>query len=262
VCCRDFLSESSIRHLLRVLRAALQDAVDEDLLSRNVARLVQLRVTDGRKVRAFTEHEARQVLATAESHRLYALWAVALAVGLRRGEALGLHWSDVDLHRGRLTVRQALYRVDGALRLEMVKTDESNSTIPLPKPLVRVLRDHRNRQLEERSEAGKDWRETGLVFATKFGGPIEPRNVNRMFAALCDRAEVRHVRVHDLRHSCATLLFAMGVDASTVQRILRHSSLAVTTSIYLEIIERVQRDAIDKMGAFFPAEVEDDDEPE
>jgi integrase len=101
-CCRDLLSSSSIRHVLRVLRAALQDAVDEELLSRNVARLVQLRVTDDRKVRSFTRTEALRFLKAAEQHRLYALWAVALAMGLRRGEALGLAWTDVDLDNGRL----------------------------------------------------------------------------------------------------------------------------------------------------------------
>jgi integrase len=96
-CCNDVLSGSSIRHILRVLRAALQDAVDEELLSRNVARLVQLRGADDRKVRAFTRPEAVRFLKAAEDHRLYALWAAALSMGLRRGEALGLRWQEVDL---------------------------------------------------------------------------------------------------------------------------------------------------------------------
>jgi integrase len=97
-----------------MLRAALQDAVDEDLLSRSVARLVQLRVTDEHRVRSFTRAEALRFLKAAQEHRLYALWAVALAMGLRRGEALGLPWADVDLEECRLTVRQALHRVDGS----------------------------------------------------------------------------------------------------------------------------------------------------
>ncbi|GAA3053986.1 tyrosine-type recombinase/integrase [Actinokineospora globicatena] len=251
VCCEDFLSGPSIQHLLRVLRAALQDAVDEELLPRNVARLVKLKTTGGRKVRAFTELEAKLLLAQARLHRLYALWAVALAIGLRRGEALGLHWDDVDLEAGEVTVRFALYRVNGQLKLEDVKTDASYATIPLPKPLVVILRAHRKQQLEERFAAGKDWKDTGLVFTTALGGPIEPRNVNRMFATLCQRAEVRQVRVHDLRHSCATLLFTMGVDAATVRRILRHSSVAVTTSIYIEVIDAVQRDAVETLSGFF-----------
>ena len=250
-CCQAVLSSSSIRHVLRVLRAALQDAVDEELLSRNVARLVQLRVTDDRKVRSFTRAEALSFLKVAEQHRLYALWAVALAMGLRRGEALGLAWVDVDLDDGRLTIRQALHRVDGELRLEHVKTEASVAVLPIPGPLVGILRGHRSRQLEERFAAGSDWRDTGLVFTSATGGFLEPRNINRVFHTLCARAGVPQLRVHDLRHSCATLLFTMGVAPATVQRILRHSSITVTTGTYVEVIEAVQRDALDSMGSLF-----------
>jgi Phage integrase family len=179
------------------------------------------------------------------------LWAVALAMGLRRGEALGLGWSDVDLDRGRLTIRQALHRVDGRLVLEQVKTEASVAVLPIPGPLVTILRDHRKRQFEERFAAGSQWRETGLVFTTAQGGYIEPRNVNRMFHRLCEIANVPQLRVHDLRHSCATLLFTMGVQPATVQRILRHSSITVTTGTYVEVIETVQRDALDSMGPLF-----------
>ena len=176
---------------------------------------------------------------------------VALAMGLRRGEALGLAWSDVDLENGRLTVRQALHRVDGELRLEQVKTDASVAVLPIPAPLVSILRGHRTRQLEERFTAGAQWRETGLVFTTASGGFLEPRNINRVFHSVCARAEVPQLRVHDLRHSCATLLFTMGVPPATVQRILRHSSISVTTGTYVEVIEAVQRDALDSMGSLF-----------
>jgi integrase len=234
-----------------VLRAALQDAVDEELLSRNVARLVQLRVTDDRKVRSFTRPEALRFLEAAERHRLYALWAVALAMGLRRGEALGLAWADVDLEEGRLTVRQALHRVDGQLRLDPVKTDASIAVLPVPDPLVTILRAHRTQQLQDRFAAGARWCATGLVFTTALGGFIEPRNANRIFRSLCQKANVPQLRVHDLRHSCATLLFTMGVQPATVQRILRHSSITVTTGTYVEVIEAVQRDALDSMSTLF-----------
>ncbi|MEZ0357811.1 tyrosine-type recombinase/integrase [Mycobacterium sp. SA01] len=250
-CCNDTLSASSIRHILRVLRAALQDAVDEEMLSRNVARLVQLRVTDDRRVRSFTRAEAMRFLKTAEATRLYALWAVALAMGLRRGEALGLQWSDVDLDAERITIRRALHRVDGQLKLENVKTEGSVAVLPVPRTLVPILTNHRRNQLEERLAAGSAWRATGLVFTTTQGGALEPRNVNRMFHGLCEKADVPQLRVHDLRHSCATLLFTMGVQPATVQKILRHSSITVTTGTYVEVIEAVQRDALDSMGSLF-----------
>ena len=190
-------------------------------------------------------------LEAAEKHRLYALWAVALAMGLRRGEALGLAWADVDLEHGRLTIRQALHRVDGKLTLDQVKTEASVAVLPIPVPLVTILRGHRKRQFEERFAAGSQWRDTGLVFTTAHGGYVEPRNVNRMFHRLCEIANVPQLRVHDLRHSCATLLFTMGVQPATVQQILRHSSITVTTGTYVEVIEAVQRDALDSMGTLF-----------
>jgi len=169
----------------------------------------------------------------------------------RRGEALGLAWADVDLDGGRLTVRQALHRVDGQLRLDSVKTDASVAVLPIPATLFRILSAHRHRQREERIAAGSRWRDTGLVFTTAQGGFIEPRNANRMFHDVCRKAKVPQLRVHDLRHSCATLLFTMGVQTATVRRILRHSSITVTTGTYVEVIEAVQRDALDSMGSLF-----------
>ncbi|WP_338765896.1 site-specific integrase [Nocardia vulneris] len=256
-CCGSALSIHSVRHVLRVLRSALQDAVEEELISRNVARAVKVRGAGEYKVRAFTRQEAMQLLRTAEEHRLHALWAVALSMGLRRGEALGLLWKDIDLEVGRLVVRYGLHRVDGELKLEEVKTEGSRATLPIPRPLLAALQEHRKRQLDERFTAGNRWRETGLVFTTKLGQPIEPRNVNRMFHRLCEKAGVPQVRVQDLRHSCATLLFTMGVEAATVQKILRHSSITVTTSIYMEVIEAVKRDALDSMDTLFGPEADD-----
>jgi integrase len=175
-------------------------------------------------------------------------------MGLRRGEALGLRWQEVDLEAGRVTINRALHRVDGELKLEDVKTEGSAGVLPLPRPLVTILAAHRRRQQKERWAAGSAWRDTGLVFTTTVGGPIEPRNVNRMFRSLCKKAEVPQLRVHDLRHSCATMLFTMGVAPATVQKILRHSSITVKTGTYVEVIEAVQRDALDSMSSLFPAD--------
>ncbi|MBP2340162.1 integrase [Saccharothrix coeruleofusca] len=249
-CCGSFPSAGTVNYLLRLLRAALQDAVEEDLLARNVATLVKVRGT-GKKHRAWSEKEAKQFLAIAKDHRLYALWAVGLGIGLRRGEALGLRWSDVDLVDGKVTVSKALHRVDGKLVLDDVKTEASAATVPLPAPLVAVLRRHKAVQAGEKLAAGPKWQANGLVFTTPHGTPIEPRNINRTFAALCEKAGVRVIRVHDMRHTAATLLFALGVDAATVQRILRHSSISVTTGTYIEVIESVQREAVDRMGVLF-----------
>lgn len=169
---------------------------------------------------------------------LYALWAVALAIGLRRGEALGLRWADVDLANGRVVITKALSRVGTDLALRDVKTELSAASVPLPAELVAILRRHRLDQLGDTQVARGN--SLGLVFTTKNGTPLEPRNVNRAFETLCRRAGVRSIRLHDLRHSCATLLFTMGVEAATVQRAFCHSSVSVTTGTYVDVIEQVQ----------------------
>ena len=176
-----------------------------------------------------------------------------LSVGVAsiRGEvlvgALGLGWANVDLTGGSVDVKTALSRVGTELALRDVKTESSAASAPLPDELVTVLRRHRREQLADTVVAhGNTF---GLVFTTRNGTPLEPRNVNRAFESLCRRAGVRTIRLLDLRHSCATLLFAMGVDAATAQRILRHSSITVTTGTYVEVIERVQRDAVSGMNS-------------
>jgi integrase len=131
-------------------------------------------------------------------------------------------------------------RANPALR--DVKTESSAASVPLPAELIAILRRHRRDQFGDTRVARANT--LGLVFTTKNGTPLAPRNVNRSFETLCRRANVRSIRLHDLRHSCATLLFAIGVEAATVQRILRHSSISVTTGTYVDVIEQVQRAAV------------------
>lgn len=173
------LSPRSVQYLHAVLRAALQQAVRDDLIARNVARLVTPPPVHRDEVRPLDELEARALLAAAAGDRLYALYAVALGVGLRRGEALGLAWTDVDLDEGVLRVRQALYRVNGRMELLPPKTARSRRTVPLPPICVEALRSHRARQAEDKAAAGPRWRESGLVFTTEIGTPIDPSNLSR-----------------------------------------------------------------------------------
>jgi integrase len=222
-CCGQVAGTGTLRHLLRLVRAALQDAVEEDCWLEMLPDRSRCRPAPFVKVTPWSADEARTFLETARHDRLHALWAVALAIGLRRGEALGLRWVDVDLVNGRVVIAKALSRVGTNLALRDVKTESSAASVPLPAELVGILRRHRLDQLGDTQVARANT--LGLVFTTKNGTPLEPRNVNRAFETLCRRAGVRIIRLHDLRHSCATLLFTMGVEAATVQRVLRHSSI-------------------------------------
>jgi integrase len=190
--------------------------------------------------------EARRLLDETRGDRLHALWAVAIGVGLRKGEALGLGWHAVDLDAGLLRVERTLQRINGSLRLDESKTERSKRTVRLPAVCVAALRKHAERQADERA-AAHYWADTGLVLTTQLGTAIDPRNVNRWLAELCDRAGVRSIRPHDLRHTCASLLLAQGVPARVVMDILGHSQIAVTMDIYSHVVPAMQDDAAGRM---------------
>jgi integrase len=191
----------------------LGQAVREELIGRNVARLVQPPTPDREEIRPWTAVEARAFLAAALGHRLHALFVVALALGLRRGELLGLRWSDVDFTAGQIRVWQTLQRVRGVgLVSGPPKSKRSRRVLTMPAVVVDALRKHRLAQAEDRQAAGDEWVETGLVFTTATGRHVEPRNLNTAYGRLLARAGVRAIRFHDLRHTCATLLLANGVS--------------------------------------------------
>lgn len=172
-CCHSAISDGTIRYVHRVLRAALQDAVSEGILTNNVAKNLRLSQRYRPKFVPWTGVEARRFLRASEGDRLYALYAVALSLGLRRGEALGLRWSDVDLAAGVIRVRQALQRVNGRLSFGPVKTDGSVRAVAIPVACAAALGRHRERQHRDSLSAGSAWHEHGLVFTTTIGTPIE-----------------------------------------------------------------------------------------
>ena len=231
---RQFAPET--RRLARaVLRRALRRAEQEGLLFRNVAA-----IADGPKIphvegRTLTIAQARQLLAIAATDRLEAAYVMSLSLGMRRGEVLGLRWSDLDLDASpaTVTIRGQLQREPGGLVLTGVKTPRSRRTLHLPSPVVKVLREHERRQTGERGKAGSEWRDaSGLVFTTPFGTPVDPRNFTRAVTNLCVRAEIGKWSPHELRHSCASLLLAMGVPLEVVSETLGHSSIRVTKDVY------------------------------
>src|SRR5262249_15404037 len=251
------LSARTVSYAHAVLRNALNDAMRDELVPRNVAALVEAPTARPLEVQPLSEDEARQLLATAAEDRLRTLWLVLLSLGLRRGEALGLRWDDLDLDEGTVTIRRSLQRVrtgettpSGRRRGELVevppKTLKSTATIALPEFLVTALRDHWKAQAEERL-AAVAWVDPGLVFTTQVGTALEPRNVNRSWEALWSRAGVRRVRLHDLRHSAATFMYAAGADLKLIQTTLRHSRLSTTSDIYAHVFADVQRQAAEHM---------------
>ncbi len=252
------LSSRSIAYQHAVLRAALSDAVRDELVTRNVATLVEPPRGSRKTAAALTPEEVGRLLAAAEGSRLRPLWLVLLGLGLRRGEALALRWEDLDLEAGTVRVHRSLQRVrdgepDSLTGRRKGRLVESQSTktgqdtvLPLPGMVSAELENHRRAHLKERL-AAPSWVDPGLVFTTGVGTALEPRNVNRAWAALCDKAKVRSVRVHDLRHTAASLLLAQGVDMKVVQTTLRHTRLSTTADVYTHVQQELQRSAADRM---------------
>jgi len=248
------LSARTVQYHHAILRSALTQAVKWGLVPRNVAQLVESPRVRREEVRPLTPEEARHFLTAMRGDRLEALYTVALAIGLRRGEAVALRWDDVDLEAATVRVRRGLRRIEGKLQFLEVKSEHSRRTISLPRVVLATLRTHRVRQMEERLEAGDTWRDHGLVFPSRVGTPLEPRNVNRSFHRALKRAGLPPRRFHDTRHTCASLLLAQGVHPRVVMEILGHSRISVTMDIYSHVMPALQEEAADRMDTLLSGE--------
>ncbi len=247
-CCQSGLSPRMVQFVHAVLRNALECAVREEVIPRNAASLVKVAVPQYPVSRGLTTSQAQAVLKAPDTQRLGALYVLALFLGLRRGELLGLRWEDIDLDSGKLEVVQTLQRVGGALRLVPPKTEGSRRTVPLPPICVEALREHKRRQFRERSDAWPDWEDHGLVFPSRRGTPLEPDNLRRSWSVIRTAAGLPGVRFHDLRHTCVTLLLGLGVPPHVVREIVGHSAIEVTMTIYAHASLDEKRKALGKLG--------------
>lgn len=237
----------------RILSRALKVAEQRGRVVRNVALLVDPPTVPFQEVEPLTADEARRVLQAAREQRNSARWSVALALGLRQGEALGAKWAHVDLDAGvwrvRTQIRRLMYRHGcgdtcgqpqprrcpakvGGITEMAPKTERGKRGIGLPPQLLTDLRAHRQAQLAERLAAGSRWQDDDLVFCQPNGKPIDARKDWLRWRDLLREARVRHARLHDARHTAATMLLAQGVPARVVMEILGHSTIAVTQNIY------------------------------
>lgn len=243
------LSPKSVVYIHQVLRTALGLAVRWDIVSRNVARLVDRPRVQRKPINPLTPDEARLFLRAIRGHRLEALFSVALALGLRQGEALGLRWQDIDFGAGTLRISHQLQRIDRRLTLVPPKTEKSRRTLVMPPMIVDQLHEHEKRQVAERIWSGSNWQEYDLVFPNRTGRPTQARRVIEQFHEALADAGIRHMRFHDLRHSCATLLLVQGVSPRVVMEVLGHSEIALTMNAYSHVVPELQRDAAQKMQA-------------
>jgi integrase len=250
------LSPATVRYVHAVMRRALGQAVNRDLIPRNVAEGASLPGLGREEAQYLTPEQVKSLLMAAKGDRLEALYIVAVSCGLRQGELLGLRWEEVDLEGHRLTVRRQVQRSRDGCGLIFVPTKGKKSrTIRLASATVEALKSHRERQAEEVASAKGLWRNPGLVFASTIGTPLDPSNlVDRSFKPLLGRAGLPDVRFHDLRHACATLLLSEGVPLKVVQEVLGHSSASVTMDVYSHVLPDMQEKAAAAMDELLSEE--------
>jgi integrase len=236
------------------LRAALTCAVEDEVIGRNPVTAVKMtkrrEPRQHRKPQAWTVDDARWFLESTwhAGEALYAAFVLVLVLGLRRGEVLGLAWDQVDLDDGELYVGEQLQRVRHQLVRREVKTETSQAPLPLPSLCIAALKIRMKQQDVDRGRAGDGWIDTGLVFTTRYGTPIEPRNFNRSFDRCIIAARVPRITVHGTRKTCASLLAALDVHPRVAMRILRHSKINLTMEIYTEAPSEATRDALHKLS--------------
>jgi integrase len=176
------------------------------------------------------------------------LVAVVVPQSLRRGEALGLTWQDINLDAAEVAVTWQLQRSRGQLHHRETKTPGSEATLPLPGICLAALKLRAEQQARDQSAAGDVWQDSPLVFTTTLGTPYEPRNFARHFTLRCAKADVRYIKVHDTRRTCGSLLAALDVHPRVAMQILRHSKIAITMEIYTEVPDARTRDALWRLG--------------
>jgi integrase len=222
--------------------------VREGIVARNVCAATEKPRQRHAPGVTWTAEEARRFLVAAKDDTYWPLWLLALKTGLRRGELLGVRWSDLDLDRGTLTVQQTIGVLAGAPCIKPPKTDAGRRVVKLSADVVAALKDHRRAQVERQLSAPA-WAEGGLVFCTGEGKPLNPNNLYRNFAAIVARAAVPPIRLHDLRHTHATLLLAAGTPIKAVSERLGHSKTSITLDTYAHVLPDMQDRAVDAIDA-------------
>ena len=239
---RDGKSPRLVQMAYTMIRLALSVGLKWGVIVRNVAEAVERPSVERHEITPMTDEHAAKFLKAAKSDRLYALYVLALATGMRQGELFGLQRDDVDLNAGTITVRRTLVELNGKITTNPPKTEKGRRLIELPQMAITALWDHKARMLAE-GLAGSDW-----IFCDTDGSPLRRQNVlRRSFVPILSAAGLKGVRFHDLRHTSATMLLGAGVHPKIVQERLGHSQIGVTMDTYSHCLPSMQKEAAGKL---------------
>jgi integrase len=246
---RGGLSGRSVQLVVTVLKAATAWSVIHGLSNRDALAGYKRPRVQTKVMTAWSTAEARSFLAAAAEDRLAAAWSLLLVRGLRRGELAGLAWDAVDLEAGVLRIVATRVVVDGKAIDSTPKTSAGRRTVPLDQHLVTALRAHWDGQMAERLAAGEAWAGTGHVFVNELGEPYHPDYFSDRFDKLTRAVKLRRIRLHDTRHTAASLMLASGVQVKVVSEMLGHSSPTITLSIYAHTLPGMAETAGEALSA-------------
>ena len=241
-------AESTVRNIYAVLNSLFDGACRDNLMASNPLKEVPRPRVNKTEAKHLPPEEVRAILDASTGSRYESVFRLISATGVRRGEAAGLLWEDVDFTKNILRIRSTVARVNRELKATSPKTTNARRDIPMTSSVVALLKEHRKAQVTERLRAGNQWADNGLVFATEMGGYIDPRNMLRAFQKAAEKAGIEDVGLHTLRHSAATAMMDADVPMHVVSRILGHSSISITVDTYGHVTETSQRDAMEGLS--------------
>lgn len=244
------LAAKTVRNIHVVIRKALSDAERLGLVQRNVASAARPPVAVRPEFATWSSSEVREFFDTAKIDRLFAAFVLSATTGMRRGEVLGMRWNDVDFDAAQLAVVQTITTAANKVIVSPPKTPRSRRTIYLDAQTLKVLREHRRKQSEERLAAGPTWVGSNtLLFTNEVGELVRPDLLTRTFTRLSRTAGLPIIRLHDLRHTYATLALKAGVHPKVVSERLGHATVAITLDLYSHVTPAIARDAADVVAA-------------
>lgn len=243
------LAPGSIKHIHNILKPAFLQAVEDGIIGykKNPMKKVKApQVVKKRKPKTLAEENITKYLEPLSKHRLYAAFVLDLSSGLRRGELLGLHRTDINMENGVLTINTQLQRVkkeEGGSSLvitEILKTDGSARSIVLSPCVLNEVKLHLERQEEEKRKAGALYHDEGLLFCGYLGNKLDTRRLYELHCRALEKSKLEHIRFHDLRHSFATLLLEKGESVKTIQELLGHRDISTTLNTYAHVTQKMK----------------------
>ena len=243
------LSPSSIRYIHATIRKALNHAVKMQYLIRNVCEAVELPKIKKYEAKFLTKIKVNEMLTTLKDTEIYIPILLAIGLGLRRGELLGLQWKDFDFNKKLVSIKRTLLpKTNGEEIFSECKTAKSQRILAVPESILVKLKQHKKGQLENKLFFSTEYTDYDLVYCNSNGMPVSPHAFNHRFSKVLKEKGLEHMRVHDLRHTNASLMLSQGVSMKVASERLGHTTIGITMDLYSHIDEELQRDAASKLN--------------